>query len=463
MSGGDMVGVRSGEAQVRKTGRTPRTIAARRPCSPSILRAGDPPRAGILRDRGSLTVECSDMGLRDWLSRNVYWSEPPETRSSPAPVSSSPVGFPPISTQLDDLTARGFDPSTASASVWRARTLIAGTVAQLVPEVFRSGARIDSPPVVLRPNPWQTRYRFLYETVSAMLDSGTAVWRVTARDSEGRPSAMAVLDPRTYTLDPDDPLRPTIVLRDGRRLRGPADVSNTGDVVLIPLNPRPGDPGGTSPLTSTVLARVLAADAWAASYYQTGAVPTGVLSTEGHLTPEEADELKRRFLESQYGSREPAVLGGGLTYEQTIANPVDAQLSDARTFAVQEIARLFGIPAPMLLASYGGSSLTYSNVTSLFAEFVRATLTPLYLAPIESAWSDLIPRTQAVRFSTDELERADLGARWQAYAIALSSGVLTVDEVREREGIASTDLPPSHLIPSPPPTANAPIPEVPNA
>jgi phage portal protein BeeE len=61
----------------------------------------------------------------------------------------------------------------------------------------------------------------------------------------------------------------------------------------------------------------------------------------------------------------------------------------------------------------------------------------------EQAFSDLLPRGQVAKFNVDAFLRADTLTRYQAHAIALQSGFLTLDEVRaleDRNPIESTEL-----------------------
>jgi len=51
---------------------------------------------------------------------------------------------------------------------------------------------------------------------------------------------------------------------------------------------------------------------------------------------------------------------------------------------------------------------------------------------VASGW---LPRGQSVRFDDRDLLRADTASRWNAAKVALDAGFLTVDEIREAEGL----------------------------
>ena len=62
-----------------------------------------------------------------------------------------------------------------------------------------------------------------------------------------------------------------------------------------------------------------------------------------------------------------------------------------------------------------------------------------------------MPKPQRVRFNTDALLRSDLKTRYEAHAIALSNGFLTVDEVRQLEDMPPMggDVAPAVEVPAP--------------
>jgi HK97 family phage portal protein len=105
---------------------------------------------------------------------------------------------------------------------------------------------------------------------------------------------------------------------------------------------------------------------------------------------------------------------------------------EAQSWNVQQVARLFGVPAQMLLASVDGNSMTYSNMEQEQMAFVRYTLSQ-YIVALESALSFLSTRGTMVKMNVDSLLRSDTLTRYQAHQIAIASGWMTIDEVRAIE------------------------------
>jgi hypothetical protein len=122
-----------------------------------------------------------------------------------------------------------------------------------------------------------------------------------------------------------------------------------------------------------------------------------------------------------------------------------------------EAAVLFGMPGKLLEYAEQGSSLTYQNVGDLMTEFVRTTLAPSYLVPIEAALTDFLVRRRTVRFDLSELQRADPKTRFDIHAIAIAQGIYDAQYAQVAEGIAPGA---ATTAPTPGP---GPIPSIPDA
>ena len=235
------------------------------------------------------------------------------------------------------------------------------------------------------------------------------------------------------------------------------------DVLLVDIDRRAGDLTGRSPLLAIedALARILAAELYAGDWFDNGAVPSITLKYDGVLEDAKAAEVKAKWIEN-HRDHSPAVLPKGWDLKESGADPSASQLLETRAYGAREVARGLGIfPAELLLIESAGSSLTYQNVADALMTLCRVTLQPVYLAPIEEALSDLVPATQAVRFSTTELERLGTIQRYAAYATGLGAGFLTTEQVDRWEGwdrAAPLPVPPSSA-----PTPAAPASPVPAA
>jgi HK97 family phage portal protein len=337
-------------------------------------------------------------------------------------------------------------------AVARSRSLIVSLVAELELVAWRDGMPLEEQPrIVTRPQPGSTRDAFIGALAGELFDHSNAfVWLpVSGRNAAGFPDTAVALpfDRVAVSWDPSGLFR-----RYRDVIRG-VDLVPGVDLVHVELPGRsPGELLVPSKFDTNAdaLDRILAAELYAADWFGNGAVPSVTLKFAGPMNGKEANDAKLRWIEN-HRDHSPGVLGQGWDIHETGGNPESSQLLDTRRAGVLECARIFGVvPAELLLAELGGSSLTYQNVTGMLDTFVRVTVQPEYLSPIEAALSDLVPSTQAVRFDLGELFRLAEAQRIEVEAAAIAAGIYTLPEVRRNHGLPPTSTPrtPPELAPT---------------
>jgi hypothetical protein len=113
----------------------------------------------------------------------------------------------------------------------------------------------------------------------------------------------------------------------------------------------------------------------------------------------------------------------------------ELQLVEAREHAALEIARALALPAWAVDAS-SGASLTYATVVDNRRELVEALR--LWVAPLEQALTlHALPRGIEARFDVTSYLRDDAPTRMATWEAGIRSGVLTVDEARAAEPLAT--------------------------
>jgi len=130
-----------------------------------------------------------------------------------------------------------------------------------------------------------------------------------------------------------------------------------------------------------------------------------------------------------------------MKYQQISMPPNDAQFLDTRKFQLNEIARIFRVP-PHMIADL--ERATFSNVTQMSLEFVLYTLNP-WLVRFEQGFNKALfneteRRKYFVKFNVDGLLRGDYETRMREHQIALQSGWMNVNEVRELEDMKTRYL-----------------------
>lgn len=182
------------------------------------------------------------------------------------------------------------------------------------------------------------------------------------------------------------------------------------------------------------VAGVAASNTFAKSFLDKGMAPSGVIELPGTLTMEQRNHLREQMRERNEGARKAGrtlILDGGMTWKAAQISPEDAELLATRKFGVEEICRLFQVPPP-LVQDYSHNTFTNSETAGRW--FAQFTLAP-WARKIEAEFA------RTVLSSGLELEldlsgflRGDPLTRWQTHQIAITTGVLDADEVRQVEG-----------------------------
>jgi HK97 family phage portal protein len=189
---------------------------------------------------------------------------------------------------------------------------------------------------------------------------------------------------------------------------------------------------------ASVVSAGLSVQQFANSMYKNGINPSGALEVDGRLSPEAYNRLTDSFRNAFAGSQNAAkalILDQGVKWKQISISPEDAELLASRRFTVEELARLYGKPPPIIGDLSHG---TFTNTETVGRWFAQHTLTP-WIRKIESEFKRSV--FSAASRATHELEidlsgfmRGDPDQRWRAHEIAVKNGILTPNEVRESEG-----------------------------
>lgn len=197
---------------------------------------------------------------------------------------------------------------------------------------------------------------------------------------------------------------------------------------------------GLSPITQMreAIGLALVMEAHAARIFAEGARPSGVFEYGRMLGPEAVEQLRDSL--SRHGGPgggRTMVLEDGMKFTPIQFTSVDMQFLELRRHQVAEIARGFRIPLHLLQDL---ERTTHANAESMGQQFLSLTLLPWL-----KMWEGAIRRSLLTaderrdyhaEFLTDDLARADLSARFDAYAKAVTNGLLSPNEVRAAENRA---------------------------
>ena len=339
----------------------------------------------------------------------------------------------------------------ANSAIFRSVSLISNTIGmlplQLIDDTTKEKA-VDHPLYALlrhEPNKWQTAFEFRKLMQRRALTKGNAYARVIRQLNTGVPIQLVPIDPDrmkpvqnadwsvSYQFNP---------VSGGPITLGPQDV----------LHLRADSDDGISGISVVYQAReaiglALAAARAASRVFKNGSFTDGTLNLpKGSTLSEEARASLKVSWASRYSGADNAgktpVLEDGLEHKRDPASAKDAQMREIMSFMIEEVARFFGVPRPLLMVdetSWG------SGIDALGQFFVMYGLNSWF-----SAWEQAIKRTllsdadkdrYSPKFNAGALQRGSVEAQAAFLSAALGAGGqspwMTQNEVRDL-----MDLPP---------------------
>ena len=317
----------------------------------------------------------------------------------------------------------------AHSAVISAVTILADSIAAMPLELTRTrGGRIEklpTPSVLQRPNDRQNMFEFVHQTMATLALHGNA-YIYAPQGNNGLPLEMRNIHPKAINkIAVSD--TGEMIYEMGKQEYSSKDIRAIHWLIL------PNQLRGVSPIDTmrNTVGMGLAMDRFLAQFYGEGATPSSVLETDGALTPDQARQIRDSWEESHYKHRKPAVLQGGLKWRSITTSAADMQMLEHKESIIRDIARVYRIPLHLIIGT-GGDSQTYQNLEAVGSAFYQYTLLG-WVRRLETAFSEMLPINEQVRFNASEFLRADLMTRVKAQQLQILSGTMTPNEAREIE------------------------------
>ncbi|MGB6119581.1 MAG: phage portal protein [Mesorhizobium sp.] len=322
-------------------------------------------------------------------------------------------------------------------AVYSAIALITGAIGSLPAKVFEAA---DSGKRTAKDHP---AYRLVHDEANDWTSAGQLRATLTrdallhgngfafANRVNSRVVEFIRLNPRSVTIRYDEASgEPSYVLRDKRnreRVIAFADMLH----ITPPLDLSPITAGKDAIGVAAILER------HAGQFFASGARPSGIISNDKPSGSEAGAKTVAGILKSwrawlSNASGDPLILDAGWKYDAPTMTSTDAQFIENRRFAIEDIARLFRVPPPML---FDLTRATWSNSEEMGQQFLTLTLRP-WLDAWEWAYARclLSPDERAsghyVEFVIDDLLSANAATRATTYAQYRAMGAMTANEVR---------------------------------
>ncbi len=317
--------------------------------------------------------------------------------------------------------------------------LISEAVASLDIHVKRieDGAEIDLPDHPLlgllrgEANDWTTGFELIRQIVvdALMSDAGGMAW-VNRVDGEPREIIRYRTGALQFTLDTDT----------GERSYRLTDREIPARDVIHLLPPLVDAP---LTLAREAIGIAVALDRHAARLFTRGAKPSGALKFPKGMAEEAVKKIRtawRATHEGEDAGGGTVILYDGAEFEAFTFKSTDSQFLENRRFQIEEIARAFNIPSPMVGDL---SRATWSNSEQKGREFLSYTLEP-WLLGLEGALrrallSDDERASHVIRFDRDDLTRADLATRARVINSLIASRTINPNEGRQWLGLPPRD------------------------
>ena len=185
------------------------------------------------------------------------------------------------------------------------------------------------------------------------------------------------------------------------------------------------------------IGNALALQEWSGAQWANGITPSGAFKTPHKMTADTMAMLRQQLTEKHSGvqnARKAFILENGMEWQSISVSPEDAEVLDSRKFSIEELARLFGVPPP-LIQDYSRNTFTNAATAGLwFAQFTLAPWARKLEAEFARSLFGASSGTYELVIDLSGLTRGDFAARWASYAIAVDKGILDPAEIRDAEG-----------------------------
>lgn len=336
-------------------------------------------------------------------------------------------------------------------NVWKlsaitgAVNLIASSISTLPMEAW---IRRDGQKMLMRPKPdWVNRpdvsfvdrTPFISQIITSLMLDGNAFIRIF-RDEEGLPLSLMVMNPTEIEVKRSPNGRIIFTWSKTGETFTQDDILHIVESLI-----QPGQVRGISRISmlKESLGLGMALEAYAQRFFGQGATGNFAIKVPGALTPEQAKQMADA-VDNRHGgwrkSSKTIVMHSGADITDIGVDPERSQSIEARRLFVEDVARMYNIPTHKL--QLPGTN-TYSSIEQTQIEFVTDTLRP-YAALIENALSTLLqvyPNGQGafLEFNMAALLRGDINSRATAASVAIQGGWLTINDVRQGEGLSKID------------------------
>jgi HK97 family phage portal protein len=297
--------------------------------------------------------------------------------------------------------------------------------------------------VLRKPNAYQTWPQFVLNAIATELFEGEA-FILKRFDDRGCVISFELLQPGTCSpyINKNENGENVVYYSVGS---SPMDLIGGGSNYMVPsreiLHLRrycPRSPLiGESPIRAAALAMNInvSLNQTQALFFKNANRASGILTVDDVLDAEQMEQLRIAFDKSSkaWQTGGTPILGAGVKYHNLSVTSVDAQAIESMRMSIEECARVFGCPLPIIGDL---SRATFNNSETLINMWLSMGL-GYALENFERSLDDAfnLPANEYIELDVSSLMRADMTSRITALQHGITAGIFTINEARAREGL----------------------------
>lgn len=345
------------------------------------------------------------------------------------------------------------DTVLAFHAVYAAVTLIASDIGKMrikLTELNRDGiwTETTSPafsPVLNKPNRYQNHIQFKESWILSKLIHGNTV-ALKVKDGRGIVTSMFVLDwTRVKVLVSDDGSVFYELNQDNLSGLEQSITVPASEIIHDRMNTLFHPLIGVSPLFACGFSASLGLSLQRNSkhFSDNSSNPGGILTAPGHISPENAAELKAYWNDNFTGTNagKIAVVGDGLKLQSLRMSSADSQFIEQLRWTAEVVASVFHVPGYKI--GIGQSAQTYNNIDALnqqyYSECLQILIESMELSLDTGLGIDTATTVRKMRTELDieALLRMDTATKTKAMVDQVGGGIRSPNEARR-----NFDLPP---------------------
>lgn len=197
----------------------------------------------------------------------------------------------------------------------------------------------------------------------------------------------------------------------------------------------PGLPIGLSPIAHAALPLTagLAAQEWAVSWFENGAVPSAIVRNSEKTVPAgKAAEYKAQYIDKRVAG-EPFFVGKDWEYIPVAAKAAESQFIEQMQYTDSDLCRFMGVPADAVdVVVQSGGRINYANITQANLQLLIMHLGGA-VKRREDSLTRLTPTRQYVKLNRSAVLAMDPKTRAEVFELRIKAKSITPDQIRAFE------------------------------